>query len=281
VRAPRWIGVALAFAGAGTAIPGPSAGQDVARLVRDTDEARIRLAFPARPGVCGTGDGILIREADGSTLYLGRRSVSHRTDWREGDPPCEVGNVAVDLERDGAAWSDVDVGVVPVNAAPVAGPGHRDLGIVGGQAAVDFLLAEGARADPRIARELLFGAALADDAVAWPGLLDIARDRSLPDRTRRSALRWLGREAAAEAVRGVGGIIGDRTESDEIREAAVFALSRLPDDRAVPLLIDVARTSDDARVRGQAFFWLAGFDDPRVTALFEEILGTTGTGPSR
>lgn len=278
MRALRWIGVALALAGAGATAPAPSAGQeDLARLVRDAGEARIRLAFPGRPGVCGAGDGILIREADGSTLYMGHRSLSRRDEWRDGDPPCGTGNIVVDLERDGGEWTDVAVGVVPESRMAPGEPGGRDLGVVPGQAAVDLLLGEAERAEPRLARELILAAALAGDAVTWPGLLDLARDRSLPARTRQSALQWLGREAAEEAIRELGGIVRDRSEADEIREAAVFALSQLPEQRAVPLLIDVARTSDDARVRGRALFWLADFDDPRVVALFEEILGPSGT----
>lgn len=62
----------------------------------------------------------------------------------------------------------------------------------------------------------------------------------------------------------------DRPE--RLRERAVFALSQLPKDEGVPLLIQVAKNNHDAAVRKQAFFWLGQSKDPRALAFFEEIL---------
>ena len=53
---------------------------------------------------------------------------------------------------------------------------------------------------------------------------------------------------------------------------AVFALSQLPRDRGVPLLIGVARTHVNPRVRKQAIFWLGQSEDPRALALIEELI---------
>ena len=262
--------VALGGVGLGVA---SAAAQTPARTAEPSGDAVERLVFPARPGVCGTGDAIIIRDADGSTSYIHTgRGGRDWSDWSDRDPPCEAGAVVVELGGRPGALESVSVRVVD-------GSDHTT-GRITGQAAVDRLLAEARRStEGRTARRLVLAASLAGDAVAWPGLLALARDRALPEGTRKTALHWLARSAGEKAAAELGGIVRDRTESDEIREAAVFAVSQLPADQAVPLLMELARTSDEPRVRSRALFWLATIDDPRVIALFEEIL--TAPGPSR
>lgn len=283
-RALRWIGVALATAGAASTAD----GQTLEQAARAAD-GPITLAYPAASNVCGAGDGILIREPDGSTMFVsGHMSHTDWRSWRHGDPPCRTGDVRVRMRRTGTgAWTDVRITVGgagdgsgswtdddPAAAGGRAGgagaPG--ELGFHTGQEAAEFLLDAARRADRDAARDLVLAAAIAGDAEIWPELLAMARDRSLPSRLRESSLHWLGRRAAREAVAGLGGIVRDRTEEDRIREAAVFAISQLPDEQAIPMLIDVVRTMDDARVVNRALFWLADFDDPRAVGLFEEIL---------
>ncbi len=273
-HAHRWIGAALLVgaasiaAGASSPLTGQEPARDLERMARDAD-GTVRLVFPAADNVCGTGDGILIRELDGSTMFVsGRMTVSDWRRWRAGDAPCDTGDVQLRMTRDGSGWRGVRIAVGQAPDESAA----RDLGYVTGQTAADFLLTEARRAESRAGRDLIMAAALARDAEIWPTLLDMARDRSLTNRTRQAALHWLGRRAAREAVAGLGGIVRDRTEDDEIREAAVFALSQLPDDQAIPLLIEVVRTMDEPRVVNRALFWLAEFDDPRAVGLFEEIL---------
>ncbi|MBW3553508.1 MAG: hypothetical protein KY466_08360 [Gemmatimonadetes bacterium] len=251
------------------AAAGPAAAQDLASLVRSAERDPIVFGFPARPGVCGAGDAILIREPDGSSMFLsGRMSRGDWRRWRDEDHPCEVGDVVVEAIRTGGTLTDVRVRV----GRPDATAGVALLGLVTGQAAADYLLAAAETAAERDARALILASALAGDAVRWPGLLRLAKDRRLPSGTRKAAVHWLGREAAAETARELGGLVRDRTEADEIREAAVFAVSQLPREKAVDLLIDVVRTVPDARVRSRALFWLAEMDHPRAIALFEEIL---------
>jgi HEAT repeat protein len=57
-----------------------------------------------------------------------------------------------------------------------------------------------------------------------------------------------------------------------VKKGAVFALSQLPKDEGVPLLIQVARTNANPAVRKQAMFWLGQTKDPRALKFFEEIL---------
>ena len=66
---------------------------------------------------------------------------------------------------------------------------------------------------------------------------------------------------------------GRRYDPDtEVKRRAVFALSTLPKDESVPLLIRIARTHQNAAVRKQAFFWLGQSNDPRAVEFFAEIL---------
>ena len=57
-----------------------------------------------------------------------------------------------------------------------------------------------------------------------------------------------------------------------MKRQAVFALSQLPRNEAVPRLIDVARNNRNSEVRKQAMFWLGQSQDPRALAFFEEVL---------
>ena len=58
----------------------------------------------------------------------------------------------------------------------------------------------------------------------------------------------------------------------EVKKKAVFALSQLPKDEAVPKLIAVARSQRNPEVRKQAFFWLGQSHDPRALAYIQEVL---------
>jgi HEAT repeat protein len=57
-----------------------------------------------------------------------------------------------------------------------------------------------------------------------------------------------------------------------LKKHAVFALSQLPKDEGVPLLIQVVRTSSNVVVRKQAMIWLGQSQEPRALAFFEQIL---------
>jgi len=61
-------------------------------------------------------------------------------------------------------------------------------------------------------------------------------------------------------------------EDQEVRNAAIFALSQRPDDEGLPALMELARTGAHAETRKTAMFWLAQSGDERVVAFFEEIL---------
>jgi HEAT repeat protein len=88
---------------------------------------------------------------------------------------------------------------------------------------------------------------------------------------RERALFWLGQRAGAVAARAIATAVREDPEL-EVKKKAVFALSQLPAEEGVPLLIEVAETHPHPEVRKQAFFWLGQSEDPRALDLFERVL---------
>jgi hypothetical protein len=121
-----------------------------------------------------------------------------------------------------------------------------------------------------VVRPALAALALHVDPTASKALVDLARNGDRRE-IRGGALFWLAERAGQEAVTTIRGAVDDDPDT-EIKKRAVFALSRLPKDEGVPLLIDVARTHRNREVRRQAMFWLGQSRDPRAVSFFEEIL---------
>ena len=103
-------------------------------------------------------------------------------------------------------------------------------------------------------------------------LLAIAKNTAAPTSNRKDAVFWLSQEAGDAATKGLSELADDEGQDREVRDQAVFALSQLPNDKGVPILIRLARFNKDPLVRRKALFWLGQSDDPRALALFEEIL---------
>lgn len=162
---------------------------------------------------------------------------------------------------------------------PWEGPGSSprgavDLGRVSGPRAASFLisLARSDRDESRVGKEALMMATLGRDVRVWPDLLDVARDRTLDEELRSSAVFWLGQAAADAATGGLAELARDDTEDQKVRDAAVFALSQRPDDEGVPVLMELARSAREAETRKTAIFWLSQSGDARVLDFFEEVL---------
>jgi HEAT repeat protein len=80
---------------------------------------------------------------------------------------------------------------------------------------------------------------------------------------------------AEKGGKAVAGDLRNQAENDpeaSLRKSAVFALSRLPKDEAIPQLIQLATTSKDPAVRKQAVFWLGQSDDPRALDYLTKLL---------
>ena len=105
---------------------------------------------------------------------------------------------------------------------------------------------------------------------AVPTIERIARSHETAG-VRGEALFWLA-QMAGEKVAGTITAAIDNDPDTEVKRRAVFALSQLPKNEGVPLMIDVARKNKNPAVRKQAMFWLGQSKDPRAVEFFAEIL---------
>ena len=80
-----------------------------------------------------------------------------------------------------------------------------------------------------------------------------------------------GAEGGGEGRGTITRAIDDDPDT-QVKEKAVFALSQLPRDQGVPLLIDVARNNRNREVRKKAMFWLGQSNDERALAFIEDVL---------
>jgi HEAT repeats len=122
----------------------------------------------------------------------------------------------------------------------------------------------------KLADGALTALAMHREAAALERLLSAARDGATAH-LRGQALFWLGQRAGDKAVGAITDAIA-RDPETTVKTRAVFALSQLPKDEGVPLLIQVARTHSNPAVKKQAMFWLGQSNDPRALKFFEEIL---------
>ena len=108
------------------------------------------------------------------------------------------------------------------------------------------------------------------DASAESTLIRLAR-QDTSAKVRGDALFWLAQKAGQKAAGEITAAIEQDPET-EVKRRAVFALSQLPKDEGVPLLIQVAKTNKNPVVRKQAMFWLGQSKDPRALDFFTEVL---------
>ncbi len=229
---------------------GAAQAQTVAERVGAAPDGKIRMTYAARPGVCGNGPNINTGRGDNA-------------DW---EWECEPGPVRVVLTKSGGEVTRVHT---YVGGGWRAASRVADLGTVSASEAADYLTGLVRSGGDRASRDAVMPASIADSAVVWPALIDVARDANRPRRTRRVALQWVGM-AAGDVVTDGQMVVDDADR--ETREQAVFAVSQLPKDEGVPLLIEVARSHRDPQVRRRALFWLGQSGDARAIDLFEELL---------
>lgn len=236
--------------------PATLAAQSLEQRVFAVEDGTVRLAFPTKPGVCGHG-----------------RDVTIRRDARDGwEGTCEPGPAHVALRMRGGRLAEVTTHVGG-RWAPKADA--TDLGTVTAAEAAKLLLAL-ARRDDGGAKDAIFPAVIAEGADPWRELLSLARDRRVRADVRKTAVFWVSQSAGEAATRGLADLAGDDTTDRDVRESAIFALSQRPADEGVPVLLQVARASDDPALRKSAIFWLGQSEDPRALAYFEEVLAKPG-----
>jgi hypothetical protein len=254
---------ALAGAAALAVVAAPLHAQSLADRVSSIDDGSAQLRFASRPGVCGDGRGSI--GTDGHTVM--RR---YSSDDRYDENWCTPGPVRVVLTVHEGSVRRARVFVGGNDSSS----GVRDLGTVGAREATDYFLALAKRAGSGVGDDAVLAVVLADSVTPWPGLFSIARDASIARGTRESATFWLSRAAAAAVNHRAlfAGRDEAESESDEVRNAAIFALSQQPHDEGVPALIRVARGNSSPTARDRALFWLGQSGDPRALDLFAELL---------
>ena len=89
---------------------------------------------------------------------------------------------------------------------------------------------------------------------------------------RSRAWFWLAQIEAPESEKEIGrAIVSD--PSAEVREQAVFALSQLPEERAVRSLLGILEDARmDNEVRKQALFWLVQSDSDLAYESIDRLL---------
>ncbi len=244
---------------------------EIAKEVAGMDSGTIRLSFAARENVCGDGETFI--SFNGSTIRWhgsGTSWTSSDSEWDDWEPDCDEGPVRVILKvRNGEVrrlktyvggrWRNASGNVL-------------DLEEVSPQEAANYLVSLARHGRKSVAKDAIFPATLARDVVIWPGLLDIARDRSCREDVRKSAVFWLGQITGEKASKGLAKLADDDDLDLEVREAAIFALSQRKERKSTRHLMKIARTSPHIQLRKSALFWLAQSDDPDVLDFFEEIL---------
>lgn len=212
----------------------------------------VRFAFATRPGVCVSGR------------------------WQDGGCACEPVAVAWLRKAEGRAVA-LDLRGPWEERSRARGDAARsedgllDLGEVPPEEAAAFFLELARAGGEGPGTSAVAAAHMADGVETWPALLELARDGGLPTSTRRAAVFWVGQAAADRATQGLVGLLEDEVELS-LREHAVFALSQRSDAASLDALLRVARESPEPRLRKRALFWLSQRPEPRVMALFEEIL---------
>ena len=253
----------LAFAAAPVA--GGAQQRPLAARVVAVRDGMAEFRFPSRSGVCGDGHSF-IRVGEHMTVGNFSEGMYGRA--------CVPGPVRIVVSLANGTVSRVKGYVGP---EPAPSSGIVDLGTTTAAEGSSYLLDIAAIADGgKASREAIFPALLGEDVVAWPRLLQIARrDARDNERKHSEATFWLGRYAAAKLN---GSDVpfdsdeSDKSDAEDVKEHAVFALSQLRGHEGVEPLIQVARTNKDPNVRSKALFWLGESRDPRAIDVFEEIL---------
>lgn len=218
----------------------------------------VRFEFAARSGVWGNG----------RTWNISRHEGASRRHHCDG---CTNGPIRVTVRVENGR--EVELRSQVGGAWKADG---RDLDGPPASVAADYLLRLAERGDRALdaaSREAALQAAVsAAGGVDWQRLLGIARDRGQAPDVRQAALFWTAHEAGERAASGIEEIAVASEEDTEVQEAAVFALTQLPEERGTDALLRLARENRNPDIVQSVYFWLGQRDDPRVLALFEEVL---------
>lgn len=243
----------------------PAAGQGLAEELRRVGDGWASLQVQVRDGVEVCDHGIRWYGPDGE-----RRGHWHR--GGRGSEICDPGPLQVDLRLLDGRVREVEAGRVS------ARPGAAELGERDPVEVSDYLVTMTYRdAADEAAEEGLFLSRLPQGADPTEGILRVARDREISPEVRKSGLFWAGQLATDVVVGPLRSVAVEEDGDQDIRDAAVFALSQHQGAEAVPALMELALEAPHPGTRRSALFWLAQRDDPEVAEfLADVILGRRG-----
>jgi HEAT repeat protein len=274
--------VAIVFATLSSAISSTSFAQTtLAQRVSSAPDGVVRVQFAGRPGTCGDGKDMI-----GYRNALFMDSFQSIGKWNA--PDCRPGPVRVALTVANGKATRVKTSVG--GDWPRTSERVTDLGTITSSEAATFFFG----LVPQIERfssgrdksRFLLPAVLADDPIALPRLISLARDDARLQETRRQAIQWIGLLGDARVVpvlvefaRGGGAApAGEDIDVDDeapgkkgLATTAMAALSTLADGSGVPALIVLARTGTPG-TRGAAVFWLGQTGDPRAFAALHTVI---------
>jgi HEAT repeat protein len=124
---------------------------------------------------------------------------------------------------------------------------------------------------PELREKALFILSQGNKAKVGPILADIARKDPDPE-MRKKALFWLGQTGAAESAQILKEIVQSTSESNDVKEQAVFGISQLPKAEAVPMLVDLAKSKANIEIREKALFWLGQSGAPEAAKILKDIV---------
>jgi len=248
--------------------PGPAhdtaqmARPDLNRIVETQGTGTLVFRYPTRDDVRGHSHGVEIILGEGRQRCLFNGHF-------EGDQAMVRGPaVALATVRGGQIVAlEITIGAPRQTRRP-----DLDLGTLHPGWVAAFFLEQVPRMSDDTAGDAMLGAVIAREAEVAAPLLAVVRDPSHGTDKRQSALFWAAVLASEKALETLRDVILGEDEDMELRESAVFALSRMDRPDTLPLLMKIARDDDVPQLQQAAFFALAEHNTPEVVALFEEIL---------
>jgi hypothetical protein len=245
-------------------IPAMAQGIDLKSEVSKLSNGSLALSYASRDGVHGNADHLSLRTGQN------RNISSYHNGCYDDDQDSGPGDILAVLEVRKGQVRSIELSVL--SPGTHRAEADRDVGNVPSVQAAAFFL-EIAEADQHnLADDILVAIVMARDVQPAQDLVRLARNRGLSSDLRESALFWMALLAGDKVAGDVRDIIDDSSEDIELRTHAIFALTQFQDDRAFPMLMDVARTHAHPEIKSNAYFWLAQYDRPEVVNLFEEIL---------
>ena len=249
--------------------PLPAGAQTLERRIASAPAGSVGFVFTTRPNVCGDGISITLSDdtSDGWTTRSTRRGTHIGRSMSNYSEPCQTGLARVVLKRTASAVSSV---TVTVGGRPERA--DTEIADVSSAEAAHYLLLVAPQLRLRSAENAVMGAAIADSALIWRRLLEIARDAKASESSRKASIFWLSHEATAAALAGLDTIATDDDGDTAVRADALFHLANRPGGEGVPVLIRVVETSSNRKLRRDALWHLSQSGDPRALSLFEQLL---------